>query len=102
MPSFKPAPKFPHNKSHPSLCILDLIQQSSAQWNLSTIIPLFDQNTVREILKISISSNPIPHYLWTSCSGKFYNNSAYLSIINSRPPQQDYRFPTFLGNQYGE
>ncbi|XP_059428504.1 uncharacterized protein LOC132162261 [Corylus avellana] len=85
MKDFKPVPRFPCNRIQPSLCISDLLQQSSLQWNLSTISAIFDQATVAEILKIKISLNPIPQYLWTpSCSGKFTSHSAYLFIINAR------------------
>ncbi|XP_059428630.1 uncharacterized protein LOC132162415 [Corylus avellana] len=83
MKDFKP-PRFPCNRIQPSLCISDLIQQSPVQWNLSTISAIFDQAIVEEILKIKISLNPIPQYLWTPyCLGKFSLNSAYLSIINA-------------------
>jgi hypothetical protein len=85
LPSFKPTPKFPLNRTFPSLQIMDLINYDNLSWKTSSIHALFDTISANEILKLSISSDPDAQYIWTpSTSGQFSTSSVYRLISADR------------------
>jgi hypothetical protein len=84
IPSFKPKPKFPLNRTFPSLQIIDLINSDNLSWKTSSIHALFDSVSANEILKIRISSDPGSQFIWTpSTSGHFSTSSVYRLISAS-------------------
>jgi hypothetical protein len=84
LPLFSPSP-IPHCLStHPDLKVSDLIS-SNSQWNFPLLVSIFTSSSVLEILKIPISPNPSPSYLWTpSTNGLFSTSSAHKLICHNR------------------
>jgi hypothetical protein len=70
--------------SFPDLIVSDLINPSGS-WNHPLLISLFTPSSVKEILKIPISHNLTPSFLWTpSTNGLFSTSSAYRLISSPR------------------
>jgi hypothetical protein len=83
MPLFSPHSLPLSRTSFPELRISDLI--SNGSWNLPLLISLFTSSCVKEILKIPISQNSSPSFLWTlSSDGSFSTSSAHRLISNQR------------------
>jgi hypothetical protein len=94
IPSFKPHPKFPLNRNFPSLQIMDLINPDSLSWKVSSLHALFDSTSASEILKIRISTDPTPQFIWTpSTSGSFSTSSLYSLITASSPTSSSVSSP---------
>jgi hypothetical protein len=83
MPLFSPQSKPLRRASFPELRIFYLISEGS--WNLPLLISLFTSSCVKEILKIPISQNSSPAFLWTpSSNGCFSSSSAHRLISSQR------------------
>jgi hypothetical protein len=68
--------------SFPNFIVSDLINPNGS-WNHPLLISLFTPSSIKEILKIPISHNLNPPFLWTpSTNGLFSTSSAY-RLINS-------------------
>jgi hypothetical protein len=84
IPDFRPSPKFPNNRNQASFLISDFINPVTSSWNLPMLNAIFDASSVQEILKVRISQESKPHYIWTpACSGKYSTGSAYLQILKA-------------------
>ena len=84
LPSFRPLPKFPSNRTFRAIQIRDLIDHSLLRWKAPAIFSLFEPVSAQAILKTSILAENIPAFLWTpSSSGKFSVSSVYGFITSS-------------------
>jgi hypothetical protein len=69
------------------LLISDLFIPGTSQWNTTKILSLFDDFSAQEIIKLHISFDVSPKYLWTPAqSGKYSIGSACLSILTRNHP----------------
>jgi hypothetical protein len=83
MPLFSPQSNPLSRTSFPELRISELI--SNGSWNFPLLTSLFTSSCVKEILKIPISQNFSPAFLWTpSSDGCFSSSSAHRLISSTR------------------
>jgi hypothetical protein len=92
-PSFIPSPSPWLTHPLPNLLVSDLFFSdpilSIPAWNLPLLNYLFDENTIREVLKTNFSPNSQNFYIWTpAANGLFSTKSAHrlISSQRSNPP----------------
>jgi hypothetical protein len=87
--SFRLKPKFPNNRSLLSFQIKDLINHLIPQWKTFSIHALFDGPITQEILKIRISTDLEPNYIWTPSSSGLFSTSPAYRLINMQSSIND-------------
>jgi hypothetical protein len=84
LPSFRPSPRNLSLPCSSHFLVRDLFTPSW-DWNLSLLSSLFDQTSIREILKIKILPCSETEFLWTpSSNGCFSSASAFKLLSSSR------------------
>jgi hypothetical protein len=85
LPSFVPSPRPPSSSPLSHILVKDLFTPTLS-WNLPLLSSLFDQISIREILKLPIPAvQPSSPFLWTpSSNGLFSTKSAYSLLCQSR------------------
>jgi hypothetical protein len=87
--SFTPSPTPWLSHPYPDFKISDLFSNdplsSVPAWNLPLLNYLFDETTIREVLKINISTHTTSLFIWTpSANGMFNTKSAHKLISSQR------------------
>jgi hypothetical protein len=89
IPSFTPSPSPWLTHHFPNLLVSDLFfldpVLTTPAWNLPLLNYLFDENTIREVLKTNFSPNSQNNFIWTpSTNGLFTTKSAHRMISSQR------------------